>query len=115
MNPWNLIAVQPMINILIVLSNYLFNSFGLAIIALTIIVNAAMYPLTMKQLKATQAMQSIQPKMAELQKKYARDRQRLAQEQMRLYKEAGMSPTGCLVPMLVQMPMVYPLDICLIV
>ena len=101
---WDLIAIGPMINILIVLSNYLFGSFGLAIIALTIAVNVCMYPLTLKQIKATQAMQSIQPKIAELQKQYGKDRQRMAQEQMKLYKESGMSPTGCLVPMLIQLP-----------
>jgi len=101
---WDTIAMQPMINALIVLSHYLFNSFGLAIIALTIVVNAVMYPLTMKQIRASKGMQELQPQMAELQKKYGKDKQKLAQEQMRLYKESGMSPAGCLVPMLVQMP-----------
>jgi len=101
---WNLIAMQPMINTLIVLSHYLLNSFGLAIIALTIVVNVAMYPLTLKQIHASKAMQSLQPKLTELQKKYAKDKQKLAKEQMRLYKESGVSPAGCLLPMLVQMP-----------
>ena len=101
---WDLIALQPVINVLIVLTDYLFSSFGLAIIALTIVVNVLMYPLTMKQLHATKAMQTLQPKIAELQKKYGKDRQKLAQEQMKLYKESGMSPAGCLVPMLIQMP-----------
>jgi len=96
--------MQPMINILIVLSHYLFSSFGLAIIALTIVVNAVLYPLTQKQLRASKAMQDLQPKLAELQKKYAKDKQKLAQEQMRLYKESGMSPAGCMIPMLIQMP-----------
>ncbi len=101
---WDLIALQPVINVLIALTNYLLSSFGVAIIALTIVVNVLMYPLTKKQLHTTQAMQSLQPKLAELQKKHAKDRQKLAQEQMKLYKESGMSPTGCLVPMLAQMP-----------
>ena len=101
---WNLIAVQPMTNVLIVLSDYLFNNFGLAIIALTIVVNVAMYPLTMKQVRATKAMQAIQPKLAELKKKYGKDKKRMGQEQMKLYKESGMNPAGCVVPMLVQMP-----------
>ncbi|MFC1951434.1 YidC/Oxa1 family membrane protein insertase [Chloroflexota bacterium] len=101
---WDLIALQPVINVLIVLTNYLLSSFGVAIIALTIAVNVLMYPLTRKQLHTTQAMQSLQPKLSELQKKHAKDRQKLAQEQMKLYKESGMSPTGCLVPMLAQMP-----------
>jgi YidC/Oxa1 family membrane protein insertase len=49
-------------------------------------------------------MQEIQPRVAELQKKYGKDKQRLAQEQMSLYKEQGISPAGCVVPMLIQMP-----------
>ena len=104
MNIWDTIIQQPLINILIVLSSYLFNSFGMSIIALTIIVNVCMLPLTLKQIQASKAMQELQPKLAELQKKYGKDRQRMAQEQMRLYKESGMSPMGCLLPMLIQMP-----------
>jgi YidC/Oxa1 family membrane protein insertase len=104
LNWWDIIAIQPVSNILIVLSHYLFNNFGLAIIALTLIVNAAMLPLTLKQVRASRAMQELQPKLAELQKKYAKDKQRLAQEQMKLYKESGVSPAGCLLPMIIQMP-----------
>jgi len=85
-------------------SSYLFNSFGLAIIVLTIIVNLLMYPLTQKQLKASKAMQSLQAEIAEVRKKYAKDRQKAAQEQMRLMRQSGVSPAGCLLPILVQMP-----------
>jgi YidC/Oxa1 family membrane protein insertase len=101
---WDVIALGPMINILIGLSDILFGSFGLTIIVLTIIIRAAMYPLTRKQLKATKAMQDLQPKLAELQKKHGKDSQKLAAEQMKLYKESGVSPAGCLLPMLIQMP-----------
>ena len=101
---WDLIAVKPMINSLIVLSSYLFNNLGLSIIVLTIIVNVLMMPLTKKQLRASKAMQDLQPRVAELQKKYAKDRQKLGQEQMKMYRESGMSPAGCVVPMLIQMP-----------
>jgi YidC/Oxa1 family membrane protein insertase len=93
-----------MINILIGLSDILFGSFGLTIIVLTIIIRAVMFPLTRKQMNATKAMQDLQPKLAELQKKHAKDSQKLAAEQMKLYKESGVSPAGCLLPMLVQMP-----------
>ena len=104
MNIWDLIILQPVINVLIVLTNYLFSSFGLAIIVLTIITRGLMLKLTLKQLHATKAMQELQPKLAELQKKYGKDKQKMGQEQMRLYKESGISPAGCMVPMLVQMP-----------
>ena len=102
---WNVIAMQPMINILIVLSNFLFGSFGLAIIGLTIVVRGLMYPLTIKQLRATKAMQSLQPKIAELKKKYGKDnKDKLAKEQARLYKESGVSAVGCVLPLLIQLP-----------
>jgi len=101
---WDLIILSPMINVLIVVSGYLFNNFGLSIIALTIIVRVVTLPLTLKQLKSTKGMQSMQPQLVELQKKYGKDRQKMAQEQMRLYKESGISPAGCILPMLVQMP-----------
>lgn len=104
MNFWDIIAIQPMTNILIVLTDFLFNNFGLAIILLTLVVNGALLPLTLKQTRASKAMQDLQPKMTELQKKYAKDKQKLAQEQMRLYKESGINPAGCLLPLLIQMP-----------
>lgn len=104
MNVWELIVQQPVTNVLILFTHYLANSLGLAIIAMTIVVNLLMLPLTQRQIHSTKAMQEIQPKLLEIQKKYARDRQKLAEEQMRLYREAGMNPIGCLGPMVVQMP-----------
>ena len=101
---WDLIILKPMINAVIGLSDIFFSNLGLTIIALTIVVRGVMYPLTRRQLRATKAMQSLQPKIAELQKKHGKDKQKLAQEQMRLYKESGVNPVGCLGPMLVQMP-----------
>jgi YidC/Oxa1 family membrane protein insertase len=104
LNIWDYAILQPMINVLIWLSHYLFNSFGLTIIALTLIIRFALLPLTLKQLRATKAMQNLQPKLMELQKKYAKDKSKLAQEQMALYKESGVNPAGCAVPMLIQFP-----------
>lgn len=101
---WDLIILSPLINVVIVVSQYLFGSFGLTIIVLTVVIRAAMYPLIMKQLHASKAMQNIQAQVAELRKKYDKDRQKLAQEQMRLYRESGMSPAGCILPMLLQFP-----------
>ena len=101
---WNAGPVALMLNSLVGISSYLGGSFGLAIIVLTIIVRSCLLPLTMRQLRSSRAMQQLQPKMAELQKKYAKDKQKLAQEQMRLYKESGVSPAGCAVPMLIQFP-----------
>ena len=101
---WNLIILRPVTNFLIVLSDLLFGQFGLAVIVLTIIINLILLPLTIKQMKTTKKTAELQPKLQALQKKYANDQQALAQAQMQLYKESGISPTGCLLPMFIQMP-----------
>ncbi|MBI4287036.1 MAG: membrane protein insertase YidC [Chloroflexi bacterium] len=101
---WNLIFIKPMLNSLIVIYDILFNNFGLAIVFFTLVVRAAMTPLTLRQIRSSQAMAAIQPKLQELQKKYGKDKQKLSQETMQLYKEHGMNPLGCLGPMVIQMP-----------
>jgi YidC/Oxa1 family membrane protein insertase len=98
-----------MLNMLVVLYTVLFSQMGLAIIALTALIRLATMPLTLKQLKQMRAMSSLQPKIKEIQDRYARDRSRVSQETMRLYKEAGVSPFGCLGPMVVQMPVLIGL------
>jgi YidC/Oxa1 family membrane protein insertase len=104
MEAWNLIIGNPVLNVLIALSHILGGSFGLAIIALTIIVRLATWPLNRRQLNSTKALQEMQPKIQELQKKYGKNQQKLQQEMMKLYKEAGVNPLGCLWPMLIQFP-----------
>jgi len=104
LNPWELIIQQPVINVLIVMSHYLADNFGLAIIALTVIVNLLMLKLTLSQIRSSKAMQDLQPRIAELQKKYGKDKQKLSQEQMRMYKESGVKPAGCAITMIIQMP-----------
>jgi YidC/Oxa1 family membrane protein insertase len=101
---WNIIILNPVLNVLIALSTSLWNNFGLAIIALTIVVRFILMPLTIKQTQSTKALQSLQPKMQELQKKYSRNQQKLQQEMMALYKEAKVNPLGCMWPMLIQFP-----------
>ncbi|MGA8848571.1 MAG: YidC/Oxa1 family membrane protein insertase [Dehalococcoidia bacterium] len=104
MEVWNLIIGNPVLNVLIALSHILGGSFGLAIIALTIIVRLVTWPLSKRQLNSTKALQDMQPKIQELQKKYGKNQQKLQQEMMKLYREAGVNPLGCLWPMLVQFP-----------
>jgi YidC/Oxa1 family membrane protein insertase len=104
MEVWNFIIGNPVLNVLIALSHILGGSFGLAIIALTVIIRLISWPLTKRQLNSTKALQDMQPKIQELQKKYGKNQQKLQQEMMKLYKEAGVNPLGCLWPMLIQFP-----------
>lgn len=101
---FDLVILQPMLNLLVLLSKYLFGSFGLAILALTVIVRVITYPTYTRQMKSQRAMQEVQPKLKELQKKYGKDKNRLSQETMKLYKEQGVNPLGCAFPMLIQFP-----------
>eukprot|EP00270_Netrium_digitus_P001294 TRINITY_DN113_c0_g1_i2.p1 TRINITY_DN113_c0_g1~~TRINITY_DN113_c0_g1_i2.p1 ORF type:complete len:545 (+),score=159.30 TRINITY_DN113_c0_g1_i2:92-1636(+) len=79
-------------------------AYGFSIILLTILVKAATYPLTKKQVESTMAMQSLQPKLKAIQGKYAGDQERIQLETARLYKQAGVNPlAGCL-PTLATLP-----------
>ncbi|MFC1924876.1 YidC/Oxa1 family membrane protein insertase [Chloroflexota bacterium] len=116
MEIWNTVLLNPILNFLILLSSIFFSNFGLAIIALTIIVRLVILPLTLKQYRASkkmsEGMRELQPKLQQIQKKYAKNRAKLQQETMKLYKEAGINPLGCLtspmlVTMIIQMPIFF--------
>ncbi|MGO8683362.1 MAG: membrane protein insertase YidC [Thermoleophilia bacterium] len=77
---------------------------GLAIIALTIIVRLILVPLTFKQFRSAQAMAALQPHIKELQRKYKGDKQKLQQETMRLYQANKVNPFASCLPMLLQIP-----------
>jgi len=79
-------------------------AYGFSIILLTVLVKAATYPLSKKQVESTMAMQALQPSIKEIQTKYKHDQERLQVETARLYKEAGVNPlAGCL-PTLATIP-----------
>ena len=84
-------------------------AFALAIIILTLLIRAALIPLTRKQLQSTRKMQLIQPELKALQQRYRGDPQTLMAEQRRLYKENGVSMYGGCLPLVVQMPFIYAL------
>ena len=81
-----------------------FASWGIAIIAFTIIVKTATLPLTLKSVYSMKRMQELQPRLQALQKQHKNDKDKLMQEQMALYKEHGVNPVAGCLPMLVQMP-----------
>jgi len=105
---WDIAFLNPLINALIILNNVLFSNFGLAIIVFTLLMRLATTPLTLRQIHSTRALSLLQPKMQEIQKKY-KDPKRRQEETMKLYRQAGVNPLGCLLPMLVQMPIWFAL------
>ncbi|MDG5789406.1 YidC family membrane integrase SpoIIIJ [Evansella sp. AB-P1] len=105
---WDSYFVYPLSWLMITIAEALGNSYGLAIIIVTILLRILILPLMIKQTKSTKAMQAIQPEMKELREQYsAKDQQtqqKLQQETMALFQKHGVNPlAGCL-PIFVQMP-----------
>jgi YidC/Oxa1 family membrane protein insertase len=89
--------------------NGLVGNFGVAIILLTVIVRALMFPIAQKGFASMAAMKAVQPKMKEIQERFKDDKQRQQQEIMKLYKDEKVNPlSGCL-PMLIQIPVFFAL------
>jgi len=87
----------------------LLGNFGLAILALTVVVKLIMFPLANKAYESMSKMRKLQPKMEELKKKYEGDQQKQQVELMALYQREKINPlAGCL-PILVQIPVFYAL------
>ena len=107
---WDTIVIQPFVNVLLLI-NSVVNNFGISIILFTILIRLLTHPLTVKQFKATQGMQTLQtdPRYKKIQEKYKDDKERLAQEQMKLYKELGINPMGSCLPTLIQFPLILGL------
>jgi YidC/Oxa1 family membrane protein insertase len=101
------IFYQPVLNLLIWLYNVIpGHDIALAILALTVIIKAILWPLSAKSLASQKAMQSIQPKIDALKKKYPdpKDKEAMTKEMMALYKEEKVNPFSSCLPLLVQLP-----------
>ncbi len=89
--------------------NGLIGNFGLAILALTVLIKIVFFPLANKSYRSMSKMKLLQPKVMELRERLKGDRQRMSQEMVELYKSEKISPlAGCL-PVLVQLPVFFAL------
>lgn len=80
------------------------NNWGLAIIALTIIVRLAMWHSSVSQQRSMRVMQALQPKMKMIQDRYKSDPQTMQRKMAEFYKEHQFNPMGGCLPMLIQIP-----------
>ncbi len=87
-------------------------SYGLAIVALTVVIRLALFPLSAGSIRSARRMRIAQPVMqkrqAEIKAKYASNPQKQQEELGNLMKEFGSPLSGCL-PLLVQMPILFAL------
>jgi YidC/Oxa1 family membrane protein insertase len=84
-----------------------------SIIVLTVLVRIALVPLFVKQMKSSNEMQAIAPKIKALQAKHKGDRKKLQEEQMKLYQEHSVNPFGACLPLVFQMPVFFALYLVL--
>jgi YidC/Oxa1 family membrane protein insertase len=87
----------------------LLGNFGLAIIALTILVRLSFYPLANHSFHAMAKMRELQPQIARLKTTYGDDKVRFQQEMMALYKKHNVNPVAGCVPILIQIPVFFAL------
>ena len=87
-------------------------SYGLAIVALTVVIRLALFPLSAGSIRNARRMRIAQPVMqkrqAEIKSRFANDPQKQQEEMGKLMKEFGSPLAGCL-PLLVQMPILFAL------
>ena len=87
-------------------------SYGLAIVALTLVIRVALYPLSAGSIRSARRMRIAQPviqkRQAEIKSRYADNIQKQQQELGKVMKEFGSPLAGCL-PLLVQMPILFAL------
>jgi YidC/Oxa1 family membrane protein insertase len=105
---WFYFITKPLYYLLDWLYQFLGN-FGLAILAVTVIVKAAFFPLANKSYESMAKMKKLQPQMEQLRERFKDDKARQQQELMQLYQKEKINPlAGCL-PILVQIPVFFAL------
>ena len=94
------------------LLSYLFdytNSYGFSIVILTVIINIVIFPLTLRQTRSTKRMQDAQSDIKKIQKEYKDNKEELNKAMAAMYKEKGINPLGCILPLIIQMPIWFAL------
>ncbi|MCU0679731.1 MAG: YidC/Oxa1 family membrane protein insertase [Planctomycetes bacterium] len=102
---FQVIFYQPILNVLILLYNFIpGHDLGIAIILLTIIIKLVLWPLSNQAIKSQKYLQDLQPKINELKAKYVNDKQEMSKALMLLYKEHKINPFSSCLPILIQLP-----------
>lgn len=98
------LVYQPLYNTLIFLYNIIPGAdFGIAIIAITVLLRFLLIPIYKKQIESQKKLQELQPKIKAIQKKTSKNKELQAKELMELYKQHKTNPfSGCL-PLIIQL------------
>jgi len=107
---WDALIITPFINVMLWIYS-LVGNLGIAIILFTLLTRLVLHPLMVKQIRGSQAMQTLQsdPRYKEIQEKYKDNKEQLATEQSKLMKEMGVNPFASCLPTLIQFPIIIGL------
>ncbi len=89
--------------------NGLIGNMGWAIIGLTLLIKALLFPLAWKSYVSMARMKELQPEIEKLKERAGEDRQMLQQEMMKLYREKKVNPAAGCLPILLQIPIFFSL------
>ncbi|XDA98855.1 membrane protein insertase YidC [Sulfitobacter sp. LCG007] len=89
--------------------NQLIGNMGVAIIVLTLIIKAILFPLAYKSYVSMAKMKELQPQMEKLKEQAGDDRQKMQQGMMELYKREKVNPAAGCLPILLQIPIFFSL------
>ncbi|MEM7718444.1 MAG: membrane protein insertase YidC [Pseudomonadota bacterium] len=89
--------------------NALIGNMGWAIIALTLLIKAILFPLARKSYVSMARMKELQPEMEKIKERSGDDRQKLQTEMMELYKKEKVNPAAGCLPILMQIPIFFSL------
>jgi YidC/Oxa1 family membrane protein insertase len=84
-------------------------NFGLAILATTVLVKLAFFPLANKSYESMAKMKKLQPEMEKIRDRFKDDRVKQQQELMALYKNEKINPAAGCLPILLQIPVFFAL------
>ncbi len=102
--------VQPLLNLLFVLYSAMpSQDFGMAVIAITIVIRAVLWPLSAKALHGQKALKTLQPEIDKIKKKYKGNPKALQRATTELYKEKEINPFSSCLPTLLQLPVLIGL------
>jgi YidC/Oxa1 family membrane protein insertase len=99
----------PVRSLLVWMHTHLGLAYGIGLIMFGILVRLLLWPLNQKAMRASMAMQAIQPMVKDIQERYKDNPQQMQQEMFRLYKEHNVNPFGGCWPMLLPMPILLAL------
>ncbi len=83
----------------------------LAIIILTLIVKAILFPISKKAVITQMKVKLLEPELKEINEKYKGDRQMLAQKTLEIYKKNQLNPFSTLLLVIIQLPIFISLAI----